>query len=98
MSNLSTKPALTLAFGSLWIADMALTAEFVQEQGIQMEANPIVAWVIVTYGITAFIWVKLVILAVWLLLHKRVHVGIHAALVVIMLPVVYMGFVIATSI
>lgn len=92
------KSVLTLAFAVLWIADAALTAEFVQEQGLQMEANPIVAWVITTYGITAFIWVKMVILAAWVLLQKHAHIAIHVVLVVIMLPVVYMGWIVATSV
>lgn len=92
------KGLLTLAFATLWIADTAFTTEFVQEQGLQMEANPIMAWVIAMYGISTFTVVKLVILAVWVMLQKKAHIALHVGLVVIMLPVVYAGFIVASSI
>lgn len=93
-----TKVVLTLAFGTLWLLDTAFTAEFVQEQGLQMEANPLVAWVIATYGIPAFVAWKLAVLVVWFLLYKKTHIAIHVGLIMIMLPVVYLGFLAATLI
>lgn len=92
------KYVLTLAFGTLWMLDTLFTAEFVREQGLQMEANPIVAWVIATYGINTFIVWKLVVLAVWFLLFNKVSIWVHIVLTALMLPVVYMGFLAATLI
>lgn len=98
MNKAAIKDVLTLAFAVLWIADAAFTAEFVQEQGLHMEANPIVAWVIATYSITTFIWIKVVLLAAWFLLQKHIHTTVHVVLIAILLPVVYMGFAVATSV
>lgn len=89
------KLPLTLAFSYLWTLDTVLTLQFVEQGGTEMEANPLLRSLMENYGMGTFIAVKLLLLLVWILLHKRVHWGIHAALNAIMIPVVCMGYIVA---
>lgn len=91
------KPKLIKAFTSLWLADTAATALFVYKYGVEMEANPIMAWVLENTGYTGFILWKLITLAFWLLLSKRINIIIHWSLCIIMVPVVIAGVQVALS-
>lgn len=85
------KVVLTLTFGLLWFADTWLTVCGVVAVGTSYESNPIMRWVIIEWGLAEFYAVKMAVLMFWVLLAERAHWGIHVALNVIMIPVVYMG-------
>jgi hypothetical protein len=89
------KALLTLAFGCLWIADACVTGVFVKKHGLEMEANPIMRWVLEQWGFGGMMMVKFVVLSFWIALHQRAHWGIHVALNVLMATVVCMGIIVA---
>lgn len=82
---------LAAAFSALWLLDTAATVGFVMQAGVAAEANPVMRAAMVAWGLDGFAIVKAGILGFWLCLSHRVHVGIHAALVAVMVPVVFMG-------
>lgn len=90
-----SKELLTLAFSGLWIADAIATAAFVNKHGLEMEANPIVRWVMEQWSVGGLFMMKFVVLAFWIAVANRAHWGIHAALNVIMAIVVCMGIIVA---
>lgn len=89
------KTTLTASFAALWLADTALTIKFVMEQGVEMEAHPVMRYVLSEWGYPEFVAVKLAVLLFWLMLANRVHWGIHAALNVMMIVIVCMGTIVA---
>lgn len=92
-----------LIWSWLWIADTLLTLTFVQHLGVEFEANPIMRWLIETAGPAGFMMVKLALMVMWVwimaLYHttqpKRALILIWTMLV-LMLPVVYMGWALAS--
>lgn len=92
------KKALFLStFLVLWAIDTAATCRFVSVLGPDMEANPLIKWLIVNFGLWAFVYVKYAIACFWWYLHDRVHVSIHVALNLIMIPVAALGMIVAVS-
>lgn len=92
-----SKTLLTLTFGCLWIADAIATAAFVNKHGLEMEANPVVRWVMEQWSVGGLFMFKFVVLAFWISVAQKAHWGIHAALNVIMAIVVCMGVVVASN-
>lgn len=92
-----SKELLTLAFSGLWIADAIVTAAFVNKHGLEMEANPVVRWVMEQWSVGGLFMFKFVVLAFWISVAQKAHWGIHAALNVIMAIVVCMGVVVASN-
>jgi hypothetical protein len=92
-----SKELLTLTFSMLWVADAITTAAFVNKHGLEMEANPIVRWVMEQWSVGGLFMFKFVVLAFWISVAQKAHWGIHVALNVIMAVVVYMGIIVARS-
>ncbi len=88
---------INLLVPTLWVSDTIATCVFVSVGGVELEANPIMHWLIAEHGLYAFILTKLIILALWLSLANKIHWVIHAALGVILFPIVCMGILLITS-
>lgn len=91
----ASKLLLTLSFGILHMADAIVTGAFVNKHGLEMEANPLMYYIIANYGFGGMFIFKFATLALWIMVAQKAHWGIHAALNVIMLIVVCMGIVVA---
>lgn len=89
------KTACAAAFSVLWMADTVCTSVFVAKYGVEMEANPVMRWLIATHGILSFIGVKLFLLAFILALKQHVKTWVYAALAVLLLPVSIAGAIVA---
>lgn len=94
---------LFILFSLLWIADTVFTLMFVHKYGLESEANPMIRHIMAYYGPVTFCVLKLITWGGWYLAqlnykHKRnkeVHWALNAALVLIMLPVVTAGGIMA---
>jgi hypothetical protein len=93
----ASKLLLTLTFGILHVADAVVTGAFVNKHGLDMEANPLMHYIIANYGFGGMFMFKFVTLALWVCVAQKAHWGIHAALNVIMFIVVCMGIIVARS-
>lgn len=91
----ASKTLLTLTFGCLHVADAIVTSVFVNKHGLEMEANPLMHYIIENYGFGGMFMFKFVTLALWISVAQKAHWGIHAALNVIMAIVVCMGIIVA---
>lgn len=76
---------------ALWLADTLATVLFVSVLGVEAEVNPVMHSLIANYGLTAFVFVKLLILAFWFVLSPHIKWWLNSILCVIMLPVVALG-------
>lgn len=83
---------LNAVFAATWVADTVLTLMFTGMHGVAAEANPIMRWVLVELGVMGFVGIKAATLGLWLSVSQYAPRWISWALVVIMLPVVYLGF------
>ena len=79
-------------FSLLWLADTMFTIVFVGKLGYQMEANPMMRWVLMYLGYVAFVWVKFLTWAFWIYMQRHLRtLWAHAVLVVMMIPIVFRG-------
>jgi hypothetical protein len=93
-----TRYWLNLVFTALWGADTALTIAFTNKLGLAAETNPLMHWVLATWGVGGFIGVKITTLVAWLALQRHLrHLWIHWIFVLMMIPTVIGGFIIATG-
>lgn len=91
------KLLLAFLFLLLWGLDGALTIRFVSMYGLEAEANPFVRYVMSNWGEDGLLWVKSLTGTLWALLHQRAKVWVHVATIIVMVPVVALGFLVAFS-
>lgn len=96
-SSHKLKAPLAGLFAGLWLADTATTISLVSQFGVEMEANKLMRWVMVNWGIGGFTAVKAGTLWLWLTLHQKAHVVCHIGLAAVMGVVVYLNAVMAWS-
>lgn len=85
------RPYLMAAFCALKVMDVASTVYFVDNLGVDMEANPVMHWLISNWGLGWFVGVQAIVVAFWLSIGRLAKTWIHWALVLIHVPVVWMG-------
>lgn len=86
------KASLVLLFCVLWVLDTYCATQFAS---VHDEANPLMRAIMVQYGIEAFVAVKLVVLSLYLSVAAFIRTWLHFLLCAIMIPIVYMGVVVA---
>jgi arginine exporter protein ArgO len=97
------KKNLFITFTLLWIIDALLTVSFITQFGVEMEANPLIRWIISHFGFAGLWIVKITTWYFWFKtnqLYQKKHNKeasylIDAFLVCIMLAVVVPGAVVA---
>lgn len=80
------KTFLLLAFAIMWIADTLFTTHFVLNHGVELEANPVMHYVIKEYGLLVFMFLKATVLGAWGGLFQYTKVWHH---VIVLLPTTY---------
>jgi hypothetical protein len=89
------KERLFIFFSWLWIIDVVSTIQFVSVFGLESEANPVMQQVLLTFGPAGFVALKLGILLFWASLFKHASEWIGLFLFLVMIPVSFMGLVVA---
>ena len=89
------KQKLTVAFAALWIGDIVTTIAFTAKHGLDMEANPLMRWVLTELGNGGFVVIKLVPLILWFALAGRMATWLHVSAVALMLPIVIVNSLVA---
>ena len=90
-----TKNWLLALFVVLWITDTLLTMKFVKLHGVEMEANPVPRYMMQNFGLLGFGVFKVAMITPLLAIRKHVYNWLYAILILIMVPVVYAGVVVA---
>lgn len=70
-------------FTLVWLMDFVLTVAFTIKLGVDMEANPVVKWVIMELGYLGFALFKLITWLAWKRLYEEAHWIITAIFVTI---------------
>lgn len=83
---------LFIVFAVLWTLDTIFTVIFVGKYGLSAEGNPLMRWVIAEWSPAGFAALKIGLLMFWACVCNKAHIVIHIFFVLIMLPVVWMGF------
>ncbi len=91
----AARPILAALFAALWVVDAAATVKFVSDYGSEAEANLLMRALIDSSGLTAFAFAKAAALGLWLSVHNHASPWLHVALLMVMVPVVTAGSVIA---
>ena len=89
-----------ILFVMAWLIDTVATTIFVSVGGVELEANPVMNWLIRTHGVDTFIYTKLIILIVWNLLQfsNKFKWQYNMILCAILIPVAIMGIIVAVNI
>lgn len=89
------KCALAGVFAALWLLDTATTILFIGVGGVELELNPILRALMVNHGLVAFAFFKAATLAFLLIFTQRIWTWVWCALIAIMIPVVWIGTLLA---
>lgn len=89
------KLLLFMVFYALWMLDAVYTIKFVELYGLGMEANPIVRYIIEHFGYPGLLLFKVLTTLPWAILYQRAKVWVHVLMILIMLPVVVLGYLVA---
>lgn len=81
---------MLIAFASLWACDTALTLIFTSAGGTELEANPVMRYML-DIGPLTFVSVKWTLALPYMLLWKRNPLWLHSTVVAIMLYAVILG-------
>lgn len=87
--------ALVLLFTVLWVLDTVFTIIFTMLGGLELEANPLLQYVITYTGYQGFVFVKLIPLVLWLMFAYHARLWIHVMLNAIMVTPVLWGGIMA---
>lgn len=79
----------------LWLLDTVFTLVFVHKHGFVMEANPLMRWALYNLGFFGFIVIKFYAFVPLFLLRQHIHNLIFVCLILILIPVVVMGALVA---
>lgn len=80
--NNLTKFVLLMVFCILWSADTLFTVIFVGRYGVEMEANPLMKWVMVEFGVLSFTLLKLFIMYAWSWIYMYARVLYHWIIII----------------
>lgn len=64
---------IRILFAVLWMLDTMFTSLFVWILGPEVEANPVMYKLFMNHGISAFIAIKMLILAIWFLFPENIR-------------------------
>ena len=82
---------IRLGVPTLWLVDTIATTLFVSAGGTELEANPLMRYVIERWGLLSFVILKLAILVYWQVLSDRIPTMMHVVLSLFLLPVACLG-------
>lgn len=71
---------IRLGVPTFWLVDTISTVLFVTAGGTELEANPLMRWLMEQWGIGAFVALKLAILTYWQVLSDRIPTVTHVFL------------------